>query len=283
MSSQIKPETVMALRKRTGVGMSKCKEALIEAQGDMEEAIHILRKQGMASAVKKSTRETNEGVIGIGENAQAVYLIEVSAETDFVLQNDRFKEFLSNICEEALTSAPGSVEEFLEKPYSKQQTLSIDKYRAETVLALGENIQLKRMLDVKKGAELSVGVYSHMGGKIVSVVVLKGSNQHETLARDIAMHVAAEAPDYLRSEDVPKDVKAKEEEIARSQLGNKPAAILDKIVEGKLRAFYEQNCLVAQKYIKDPAQTVASLIEQEGKKTGDDLQLVEFVRWQIGG
>lgn len=283
MSGQVKPETVMALRKRTGVGMSKCKEALIEAQGDMEEAIHILRKRGMASAVKKSARETKEGVIGVGENAQGVYLVEVSAETDFVLQNDRFKEFLANLCKEALDSAPGSVEEFLQKPYSKQQALTIDEYRAETVLALGENIQLKRILDVKKAAELSVGVYSHMGGKIVCVVVLKGSNQHEKLARDIAMHVAAEAPDYLRPEDIPEEVKTKEEEIARSQIGDKPAAILDKIIAGKLKAFYEQSCLVNQKYVKDPAQTIESLIAQEGKKTGDDLQLVEFVRWQIGG
>lgn len=282
MSQEITAALVMDLRKRTGVGMSKCKEALVEAKGDLEEAIHILRKKGMASAVKKGARETNEGVIGFAENDTSAYLIEVNAETDFVVQNDRFKEFLKNICDEAIATAPKSVEDFLQQKYSKHPNLTIDEYRAETVHSLGENIQIKRILDFKKSSDQSLGIYSHMGGKIVTAVVLKGASGQEAIARDVAMHVAAESPDYLRAEDVPADVKAKEEEIARSQIQNKPPEIIDKIVQGKLKAYFEQSCLVNQKFVKDPGLTVAQFVEQEGKKAGKQLEVVEFVRWQIG-
>ena len=282
MSQEISAAMVMDLRKRTGVGMSKCKEALVEAKGEMEAAIHILRKKGMASAVKKGGRETNEGVVGVAENDQRVFVIEVNVETDFVVKNDRFKEFLSNICNEALTQRPSSAEEFLQKPYSKQPSITLDEYRAEIVLSLGENIQISRLIELQKSAETSIGVYSHMGGKIVSAVVIKGADDQEALARDIAMHVAAEAPDYLSPEEVPAEIKAKEEDIARSQIKNKPAEIIEKILGGKMRAYYESSCLNEQKYVKDPSLKVAKFLEQEGKKLGKPLELTQFIRWQIG-
>ena len=282
MSEKISAQLVMDLRKRTGVGMSKCKEALQEAGGDIEEAIHILRKKGMASAVKKGIRETNEGVIGYAENDQCAYLVEVNAETDFVIQNDRFKEFLKNICADALQEKPKSIEEFLKQKYSKNPSLTIDEYRAEVVHSLGENIQIKRVLDFKKGSDQSLGIYSHMGGKIVTAVILKGASDQTELAREVAMHVAAEAPDFLKPEDISADVMAKEEEIARSQIKNKPPEIMDKIIQGKMRAFYEQSCLINQKYVKEPSMSVADFVASEGKKVGKDLTIVEFVRWQIG-
>ncbi|NGX50324.1 MAG: Elongation factor Ts [Chlamydiae bacterium] len=282
MSEKVSAQQVMELRKRTSVGMSKCKDALVEAGGDMEEAIHILRKKGMASAVKKGVRETNEGVVGYAENAQGAYLVEVNVETDFVIQNDRFKEFMKNISDEALAAQPSSIEEFLKQKYSKNQSLTIDEYRAEIVHTLGENIQIKRILDFKKGSDRSLGIYSHMGGKIVTAVVLQGASDQEKLAREVAMHVAAEAPDFLKPEDIPEDVKAKEEEIARSQLKNKPPEIMDKIIQGKMRAFFEQSCLIRQKYVKEPSMNVADFVASEGKKAGKELTVVEFVRWQIG-
>jgi elongation factor Ts len=282
MSGNISAQMVMDLRKRTGVGMSKCKEALQEAGGDIEEAIHILRKKGIASAVKKGARETNEGVIGYAENDQGAYFVEVNAETDFVIQNDRFKEFLKNICADALQAKPKSVEEFLKQSYSKQPSLTIDEYRSEVVHSLGENIQIKRVLDFKKESDQSLGIYSHMGGKIVTAVVIKGASDQTQLAREVAMHVAAEAPDFLKPEDIPADVMAREEEIARSQIQNKPPEIMDKIVQGKMRAFYEQSCLIKQKYVKEPSMSVADFVAGEGKKVGKDLTVVEFVRWQIG-
>ncbi|QVL55687.1 MAG: elongation factor Ts [Simkaniaceae bacterium] len=275
-------QMVMDLRKRTGVGMTKCKDALTEAGGDMEEAIHILRKKGMASAVKKGGRETNEGVVGISENDEMAYLVEVNVETDFVLQNDRFKEFLKNICDDALKTKPKSAEDFIQQKYSQNPALTIDEYRAETVHSLGENIQIKRILNFKKSADSSLGIYSHMGGKIVCAVVIKGAGDVDALARDVAMHVAAEAPDFLKSDEISADVLAKEEEIARSQIENKPPEIMDKIVQGKLKSFYEQSCLLNQKFVKEPSMNVADYVAQEGKKAGKTLEVVEFVRWQIG-
>lgn len=282
MSNEIKAALVMDLRKRTGVGMSKCKEALVESGGDLEEAINILRKKGMASAVKKGGRETNEGVIGVAENNEAISLVEVNAETDFVLQNERFKTFLKNICNEALTSKPKSAEEFLKQKYTKQSTLTIDEYRAETVHSLGENIQIKRVCDFAKGKDRSVDVYSHMGGKIVAVVVIEGANDQTPLAHEIAMHIAAESPDFLKMEDIPSTVLKNEEDIARSQVNNKPPEIQDKIVQGKLKAYYEQSCLINQKYVKDSSITVEQLVEKTAKTIGKPLKIVEFIRWQIG-
>lgn len=282
MSKEISAQLVMDLRKRTGVGMSQCKEALVEAKGDIEEAIHILRKKGVASAVKKGAREANEGIIGFAENDKQAYLVEVNAETDFVVQNDRFKEFLKNICEEALLDRPKSVEDFLKKKYSKQPSLTIDEYRAEIVHSLGENIVIRRILDFTKGPERSIGIYSHMGGKIVTVVVLKGASGFENIAREVAMHVAAEAPDYLRVEDVPEEVRQKEVEIATSQIKNKPANMIEKIVAGKVKAFCEQACLAVQKFVKDPSMNVGEYVEAAAKQAGKKLELAEFVRWQIG-
>jgi elongation factor Ts len=278
----ITAQMVMDLRKRTGVGMSKCKEALSEANGDIEEAIHILRKKGIASAVKKGGRETNEGVVGIADGDGMAYLVEVNAETDFVVQNDRFKEFLERICAEVAKTHPTSVEAFLQQKYSKDNGLTIDEYRAEIVQTLGENIQIKRIQGFKKKENYSLGIYSHMGGKIVCLVEIKGASDQQPLAKEVAMHVAAEAPDFLRPEDVPADVLAKEEEIARSQIQNKPPEIVDKIVKGKVNAYYEQACLVNQKFVKDPSKTVAAYVAEEGKKVGKTLAVVLFARWQIG-
>ena len=282
MSDKIPAKLVMELRTRTGVGMSKCKEALVEAGGDLEAAIHILRKKGMASAVKKGVRETNEGVIGYAENDQCAYLVEINVETDFVTLNDRFKEFTQNICNEAVASSPQSVTAFLEQKYSKNPSLTIDEYRAETIHSLGENIQVKRILGLQKKAGQSIGVYSHMGGKIITAVILQGAEDQVDLAREVAMHVAAESPEFLKPEDISEEAKAKEEEIARSQLQNKPPEIMDKIIQGKMKAFYEQSCLLNQKYVKDSSQTVKDFVTSEGKKSGKNLEILEFVRWQMG-
>src|SRR5579872_6715201 len=229
MSPKITAEMIKELRERTGVSMGKCKEALEQAGGDMEGAIDVLRKSGMASAVKKEGRETKEGAIGSAESKHTIALIEANCETDFVVQNERFKQFLKEICQEAAETKPSSLEAFLKQKFSKDSSLTIDEYRAVVMQSLGENIQLKRLALLPKSADISLAVYSHMGGKILTVAELSGGTGNEALARDIAMHVAAESPDYLRPEEVPQDVKAREEEIAKEQVKGKPAAIVDKI------------------------------------------------------
>lgn len=283
MNGKVTAEMVKELRDRSGVSMGKCKEALDQAGGDMNKAIDILRKSGMASAVKKEGRETNEGLIGAAESKHAIALIEVNAETDFVTQNEKFKQFLRDVAQEAADSAVSSLDALMKRPYSKDPSVSLDQYRALVVQSLGENIQVKRLSVLPKGSDLSIGLYSHMGGKIVVAVLLTGGSGQEALARDIAMHVAAESPEYLRPEDVPADIRAKEEEIARSQVQGKPANIIEKIVEGKIKAFCDQVCLICQKYVKDNTITIAQLLEKEGKRLNKQISIQAYHRWKVGG
>lgn len=279
---KVTPDMVKELRERTGVGMGKCKEALDQSQGDMEKAIDILRKAGMASAVKKEGRETKEGMIGYCEGKGAVALIEVNAETDFVTQNEKFKEFVKDVAAQAAETLPASLDAFLNEKSRKDPTITVDQYRALVVQSLGEHIRVKRLEILRKSPEFSIGLYSHMGGKIVTMVELEGGSGMEAFARDIAMHVAAESPDYLKPEEVPAAVKAREEEIARSQVTGKPANIVDKIVEGKLKAFYDQVCLLGQKFVKDNSISIADLVVKEGKRVGKPLAIRRFVRWRVG-
>lgn len=282
LTTKITPEMVKELRERTGVGMAKCKEALDQCQGDMERAIDFLRKAGMASAVKKEGRETKEGVIAAAEAAKTIALIEVNSETDFVAQNEKFKQFVQDVAHEAAETHPASVEAFVQQKYRKDPSITIDQYRSLVIQSLGENIQIKRLHLFAKGHNSSFGLYSHMGGKIVTFVEIEGALGLEALAKDIAMHIAAESPDYLRPEDVPADVKAREEEVARGQVAGKPANIVDNIVKGKIKAFYDQVCLLNQKYVKDNSITITELVAKEAARLGKPLTLVRFVRWRVG-
>jgi elongation factor Ts len=282
MSANVTADKIKELRDRTGVAMGKCKEALEQAGGDMEKAIDILRKAGMASAVKKEGRETKEGIIGVAENQGGVALVEINAETDFVTQNENFKNFLRDMAQEIVDTRPSSLEAFLKQNSKKDPSFTIDQCRAQIVQTLGENIQIKRFHIIPKSADVSIGVYSHMGGKIVTAVILTGGAGQEALAREIAMHVAAESPDYLRPEDVPQDVKAREEDIAKSQIKGKPENMIGKIVEGKLKAFYDQVCLLQQKYVKDNTLSITSLLENESKRINKKLSIQSFIRWKVG-
>jgi elongation factor Ts len=270
------------LRERTGVGMTKCKEALDEAHGDIELAIANLRKAGMASAVKKEGREAKEGMIGVAESDSVIALVEVNAETDFVAKNDRFRQFLDNIASEVAKTNPSSLETFLQQSYSQEPDLTIDQYRAMIVQAIGENIQIRRLKVFKKDENHSIGVYSHLGGKIVTAVEISGSGKEEALARDIAMHTAAAAPEFLSPEQVPAELVEKEKEIGRSQVQGKPVNIVEKIVEGKVNAFYDAVCLSRQKFIKDDSLSIAELVQKHAKERNKPLQLAGFLRWTVG-
>lgn len=278
----ITPAMIKELRERTGVGMGKCKEALDEAKGDMELAIANLRKAGMASAVKKEGRETKEGMIAIAEAGNIVGIVEANAETDFVIKNDRFKEFLTNIAQEIAKTNPPSLDAFLQQKFSKEPSLTIDQYRATVIQAIGENIVIRRILTLNKTADRSVGIYSHSGGKIVTVVEITGSGSEEAMAKDIAMHTAAAAPEYLSPEKVPQEIINNEKDIAKAQIQGKPANIVDKIVEGKVNSYYDTNCLVRQKYIKDDSITISDLVNKRGKEVGKPLAIANFIRWSVG-
>jgi elongation factor Ts len=280
--SQITTSMIKELRERTGIGMGKCKEALEEAKGDMELAISNLRKAGMASAVKKEGRATNEGLIGTDEHKSTIAIVEVNAETDFVVKNERFKHFLDSIAAEVAATVPASLEAFLQQKYSKDHALTIDQYRATVIQTIGENIQIRRIATYKKAPNKSIGIYSHQGGKIVTLVEITGNDKEEALAKDIAMHVAAAAPEFLSPETVPAETLDHEKEIARGQMKGKPENMMEKIVEGKMKAFYDASCLVCQKYIRDDSLTIAELVNKHAKERGSTLAVTHFERWSVG-
>ena len=279
--SNLTAAMIKELRERTGVGMTKCKEALVESDGNIELAIEYLRKKGMASAVKKEGREIKEGAIYCAETENNLALVEAGAETDFVVKNEKFQAFLKDVADQAAASNPSSLEALMQDTYSKDKSLTLDEYRNVTIQALGENIQIKRVEIIAKKEGSSYGVYSHQGGQILCLVEVSGSGSADKIARDIAMHVAADDPEYLSAADVPEDIIKREEEIAKSQVQGKPANVIDKIVEGKIKAYCDQVALLSQKFVKDPSVTVQAHLDAKSKEMGKTLSVTRFWRWSI--
>ncbi len=280
--AEITSQMIKELRERTGVGVAKCKETLEKTNGNLDQAIEDLRKAGMASAIKKAERDTKEGQIAFFENGPVIGIVEVNAETDFVVRNDRFQDFLKNIAEEVAKSEPKSLEAFLSQKYSKDPALTIDQYRATIVQVIGENIQIKRVLTLRKNPNSSIGLYSHMGGKIVTAVEIDGAAGEEDLAKGIAMHVAATDPNYLNPSKVPQEIIDQERDIARTQMKGKPDNIIEKILTGKIESYYDQVCLNRQNYIRDDSKTIDAVVAERAKAIGKSLALANFIRWKVG-
>ncbi len=271
-------QQIKELRDRTGVGMGACKKALVEASGDLEQAIVALRKAGMASAAKKESRATNEGIISFSEGPECVALVEVNAETDFVVKNDRFQEFTKVIADEIAKTNPSSLEDFLKQTIAKDGGVTVEEYRHSIIQTIGENIKISRILTIPKNSSKSVGVYSHMGGKIVVAVEIEGGSGAEDMAKDVAMHVAASSPEYVNPKSVPGEILEKEKEIIKSQIQGKPENIVDKIIDGKINSFYKDHCLTEQPFVKDDKKSVSEVVSALNK----DLKVSQFTRWSVG-
>lgn len=281
MSQPITAALIKELRDMTGVGMAKCKEALEKSGGDIQIAVDNLRKAGIAGAVKKEGRATNEGMIASHATDSQVAVVEIKAETDFVVRNERFQQFAAEVAKLIATLKPANLEELAQFSYPNEN-LTVDQYRSTLMQTLGENIQVCRFQIFPKGGDNSIGVYSHLGGKIVCVVAIDGSGSEEQLCKDIAMHIAASSPEYLSPETVPQDIIDRERDVAQGQVAGKPAQIIDKIIAGKLDAFYDTNCLLRQKYLRDDQITIAELVEKRAKETNKPLKVVNFIRWNVG-
>jgi elongation factor Ts len=272
---------VKDLRDRTGVGMAKCKEALEQAQGNIEEAISVLRKAGVTSAAKKEGRATKEGAVFSYATQTAIAIVEVDAETDFVVKNDKFTDFCKRVVQEAAETKPASLEAFLKQPYSKDPQITIDQFRSLLIQTIGENIVISRITILEKKPGESIGIYSHLGGKLLTAVTLKGVEE-EQLARDVAMHVAAAAPEFTSPNDIAEETLQKEKEIALEQIKGKPENIVEKILQGKMNAFFDQYCLTRQKYIRDDSVSVEEFVKKEGASRGKEVRVLGFLRWAAG-
>jgi len=249
---------VKELRERTGAGMMECKKALVETDGDMEAALELLRKTGLAKADKKAGRVAAEGKVVEAQAPGQAVLVEINSETDFVAKDENFTGFTEAVAQAALALDEPTVEKLMEADLGGQ---SVEEARQALVAKIGENIQVRRLTRV--ASEGTIGSYVH-GGRIGVLVELDGGD--DELAKDLAMHVAALNPAYATADDVPADVVAKEKDIlvAQAQDSGKPPEIIEKMVEGRLRKFLAEITLVGQPFVKDGDVTVGKLLEQKG-------------------
>jgi elongation factor Ts len=274
--AEITAADVAKLREMTNAGMMKCKEALVEAKGNFDLAVDILRKRGVATAAKKAAREAREGIIvqHIQPGARVGVLAEINCETDFVAKNDTFRAFGEEAARK-LVANPNS---------------DLDAERVVVVAKTGENVKLSRHTRMEVNGNGMVAAYIHTGAKI-GVLVEVGAGREPTVAndefkqlvRDITLQIAAGHPYSVSRAQVPAEVVAKEREIAAEQVKNKPPQAIAKIVEGKLEKFYQTYCLLDQGFVKKNSEiSVKDHIASVAKQLGDDVTVRRFVRFQVG-
>ena len=265
----ITAQMVKELRDKTGAGMMDCKKALTECDGDMEKAVEALRQKGIASAEKKMGRIAAEGLVASSVNDKVGALVEVNCETDFVAKNDEFKELCQCLADFVAESNPADVDALLASTCPKCGK-TIEDVIKEKIASIGEKITFRRF----ERFEGNVASYIH-NGKIG--VLLQTDAKDEVLMKDLCLHIASCAPEFLSPEDIPAEVREEEKriEMGKEDLAKKPENIREKIVEGRLHKILAQKCLLEQGFVKDPSQTVAQLIE--GK-----LNIVKFVRYTLG-
>ena len=267
---------VKDLREKTGAGMMDCKKVLTETNGDMEKAMELLRERGISKAAKKSDRIAAEGVVYtyVSEDKKLGAIVEVNAETDFVAKNDEFKNFVVDVVKQVAQKNPKNVEELLNQESIKENGKKISEVLTEKIATIGENITIRRFARFE--SEGLISSYIHGDGKIGVLIELKKGE--EDLAKDLCMQIAAARPEYLREEDVPKEVVDKEMEILKAQAINegKPAEIAEKMVKGRIGKFYAEVCLLNQDFVKDPDMKVSKLVESKG------AEVVRFTRFEKG-
>ncbi|RCK80438.1 MAG: Translation elongation factor Ts [Candidatus Ozemobacter sibiricus] len=292
---EITAKMVSELREKTGAGMMKCKEALIECKGNFEEAIDYLRKKGLASADNKAGRAASQGLIvaKTSPDRRTAVLLETNCETDFVARNAEFVSFTGKLADAVL--ATPTLGDLTALANHQLEGRTVDEIRKGLVAKIGENIQLGRVQRLTAPATGVFDTYIHGEGKLGVVIQLDCSkpdlaNQPATiaLAHEIALQVAAMNPFYPTRQQVPANVLAKEKEIILGQLQNdpknakKPQNILEKIVEGRLDKFYKERCLVEQVYVKDDTKTIQDLLTEYGKAHDATVTVTAFWRWAVG-
>jgi len=266
---------VRELRERTGVGMMECKKALSESNADVEQAIELLRKAGQAKAAKKASRVAAEGIIKIvgSDDQHAAVMLEINSETDFVARDESFLAFCQQVGERALQAKATSTEVLSGVAFVAGESKTIEQARQELITKIGENISIRHISYVS--SQNTVASYSH-GGRIGVLVELKSGDA--ALARDIAMHIAASRPLVVSANEVPAELIEKEREIftAQAQDSGKPAEIIAKMVDGRIKKYVAEVSLHGQSFVKDPSTTVSKLLEQ------NNAEVISFYRMEVG-
>lgn len=278
---------VAALREKTGCGMMDCKKALTQSNGDMDAAIDILREKGLAAANKKAGRIAAEGVAFACTNEQANVgvVIEVNAETDFVAKNADFQSFVETCANTVIECNPANLDELLASKASGMD-ITVEALVREKILTIGENIKIRRF----ERFEGVISTYIHAGGRIGVMVKFDTTDEiaqkeeFKLYAKDVAMQIAAVNPLYLDEKAVPADVVEHERKILTEQVINegKPEKIAGKIVEGKLKKYYKENCLMDQLFVKDSNMSVAQYTENTAKSLNGEIKVTAFARFEKG-
>ncbi|QKQ72607.1 translation elongation factor Ts [Nostoc sp. TCL240-02] len=292
--AEISAKLVQELRQKTGAGMMDCKKALIETEGNVEEAADWLRKKGISKAGAKSDRIAAEGLVDtyIQPGGRVGVLIEVNCQTDFVARNDAFKALVKNLAKQAATA--DSVESLLAQQYAENPSGTVEEFIKQTIATLGENIQVRRFINfaLAEGTQGVVESYIHTGGR-VGVLVELGSqtesvatnSEFQNLARNTAMQVAA-CPnvEYVSVDQIPTEVAQKEKDIemGKDDLANKPDNIKEKIVQGRIEKRLKELTLLDQPYIRDQSISVEDLLKQAKTQLGTEIQVTRFVRYILG-
>jgi elongation factor Ts len=287
--SNVSAAMVKELRDKTGAGMMDCKKALAETNGEMEAAIDWLRAKGIAKADKKSGRTAAEGLVGVASSGSKAVVVEVNSETDFVARNDAFQDLVRGVSQVAL-STNGSVEAIAAATYPASGKPVADTIK-DAIATIGENMNLRRaaMLSVDEGV---VATYVHNAaadglGKLGVLVALKSKGNKEALTaigRQVAMHVAATAPLAVRAEEVDPAVAERERNVfvEQSRSSGKPDNIIEKMVEGRMRKFYEEVALLSQAFVINPDQTVAAALKEAEKSVGAPIEVTGIARLLLG-
>ena len=267
---------VMELRKKTGAGISDCKKALTETDGDMDKAVDLLREKGIATAAKKASRIAAEGIVAAYIKDNTGVLVEVNCETDFVAKGDQYKEFVAGVCEYVASNDVDSIESLVAA--KNEDTIA-------ATAKIGEKIAIRRFAKYVTESGI-VESYIHMGGKVGVLVEIEGCtcDKAKELAHDVALQIAAAKPLYLNASEVPAEVIEHEKEILKAQALNegKPANIVDRMVEGRVKKYYEEFCLVNQAFVKDPSMTIEKVVKTAGDQMGKTLTIKRFTRFEMG-
>ncbi|MGH8592253.1 MAG: translation elongation factor Ts [Gammaproteobacteria bacterium] len=274
MSVNVTAEQVKELRELTGAGMMDCRKALVATNGDIKAAIEKLRMEGSAKAVKKAGRTAADGRVAVAAAADALAIVEVNCETDFVARREEFQAFADAVASAALAARPATLEQLAGARAGAQ---TVEELRTATVQKTGENVTLRRF-EVVRSAGGPLSQYIHAGSRIGVIVALEKGDAE--LGRDIAMHVAAQRPQYLKAADVPVPVQDAERKVIEAQTveqaAGKPPDIVKKMVEGKLRKFLSETTLLGQAFVKDPDQAVEKVLAARGGA------VARFVRFEVG-
>lgn len=281
----ISAKDVKALRDATGAGMMDCKKALSEAEGDVEKAMEILRASGLAKAGKRAGRETSEGAVMFSAQGGNGALIELGCETDFVAKTDDFQALAQSVAD--AVAGAGAVADVDAALAVSMDGGSIDDVIKATVGKVGENIQLKRVATANVAG--ATGGYIHGGGKLAVLVALEtkqSGDAVDAVAKEVAMHVAAHDPTPIAvdRDDMPADAVEKERAflVQQAKESGKPDNVIEKMVDGRINKFFQENTLLAQGFVKDPDKSVRDILKEAGEAAGGDISVASFVRFKLG-